>query len=171
LNVDLVSPVYANTNNLECHRPPDYNVCTGDTTRSGFIIMPDDLYVGTLIYRLQRRHPRESTEISEDTSSAVYLLVFWVILNFKKLHTDVLLVEHDKRFIWSKDNLEELSRKNINRFRLYTDAGTETWSLNDNTTLMTTSEIMDKDLILDITISEVEKDNNTRIPAYIDQER
>jgi hypothetical protein len=171
LNVDLVSPTYITDGELECHRPPDYKVCAGNTMRSGFIIESDDTSYGALVYRLKKKQSHESTAISEDTSSATHLLVVWEISESKRLCADVLLVGHDKRLYWDKDNLEELYRKNNNRFRLCPDSVTETWSLNDNIALMITSEIMNRNRILDITITEAERDNNTSMPVHIDLER
>jgi hypothetical protein len=162
-NVDLVS--------LTCHRPPGHKVHAGDTMRSSFIIKSDDMSHGALICELQRRQSHEFAEISEDTSSAVHLLVFWESSNSWNLYTDALLVEHDKVFDWNRDNLEEFYNKNINRFRLCSDSATEAWLLDDNVTLMTTFEIMNNDRTLDITISEVERDNNTRMPVRIDLEK
>jgi hypothetical protein len=95
LNVDLISPTYI-ADKLECHRPPDYKVCVGDTMRSGFIIKSDDMSCGILICRLKRKKAHESTEISEDTSNSACLLVVWEIFRSKGLYADVLLVEHDK---------------------------------------------------------------------------
>jgi hypothetical protein len=170
-SIDLVSLTYVTDDNLECHRPPGYKVYASDTMRSGFIIKSDDTSHGVLIYRLQRKQPHESTEISEDISSAVHLLVVWEISESNKLYADVLLVERDKEFDWDKDNLGEFYNKNSNRFRLCPDFATETWLLDNNMTLMTTSEIINRDLILEITISEIERGNNTRIPVHIDLEK
>jgi hypothetical protein len=170
-NIDLVSLTYVTDDNLECHRPPGLKVYASDTMRSGFIVKFYAVSHGVLIYRLQRKRTHESTEISEDTSNVVHLLVVWEISESNKLCADAMLVKHDKEFDWDKDNLEELHRKNINRFRLCPDPVTETWSLDDNITLMTTYEIMNGDIILDITISEVERDDNTMIPVHIDLER
>jgi hypothetical protein len=167
-NVDLVSLTYVTDDNLECHRPPGHKVYSGDTMRSGFIIKSYDISHGVLIYRLQRKQPHESTEINEDASNVVHLLVVWEISESKKLYTDVLLVEHDKGFDWDKDNLREFYSKNINRFRLCPDSATETWSLDDKVALMSTFKIMNNDYKLDITISEVGRDNDTRIPVHID---
>jgi hypothetical protein len=170
-NVDLVSLIYVTNDNLECHRPLEHEVYSGDTITSGFIIKSDDVFNGAIIYRIQRRQAHESAEISEDTSSTVHILVVWEDSESKKLYADALLVEHDKEFNLNKDNLEELHSKNINQFRLCPDSATEIWSLDDNITLMTTFKIMNSDCILDITISEVERDNNTRIPVHIDLEK
>jgi hypothetical protein len=172
LNVDLVSPIYGAGTGLECHRAPDRKVYAGSTTKSAFIIESDDVFLGgTLIYGLQRRQTRESTEINEDKSNTTYLLVVWEISESKYLYADVLLIEHDEKLDWNKYGLKYLYRDKFNQFRWFPYSATETWSLDDNVVLMTTLEIMDEDRILDITISEVERDNCTRIPVHIDPER
>jgi hypothetical protein len=165
----LTSPTYITSDGLENHRPPNYKVYAGNTMRTGFIIKSDRMSYGALIYKIQKRQPHESTEINEDTSSAAHLLVVWRISESKKLYADVLMVVHDK--ILDKDDLRELYRKNFDRFRLCPDAATKTWLLDDNTALMTTLNIMKKEHVLDITLSEVEKDNNAREPAHIHPER
>jgi hypothetical protein len=170
-NVNLISSTYITGEELECHRSPDHKVCAGDTMRSGFIIKVSNQSYGALIYKLQRKQLHEFNETSEDTSSAIHLLVVWEISKSNKLYADVLLVEHDKGFDWEKDSLKELCRNNINRFRLWPGSVTETWSLNDSMALMVTSKMMNRDYILDITISEVEKDNDTRMPVHINLER
>jgi hypothetical protein len=178
LNVDLVSPTYITYEQSEFHRAPDYKICAGNTMLSAFAIddydfaiEPNETSYGVLIYRLQRKQSHESTEMSQSTSRAAHLLVVWRILNYKELGADVLLVEHGKKFIWSKNDLRKLYDKNTGRFRWFSYSATETWSLDDDVALMITSEIMDEDLVLDITISEVEERNYARIPAHIDMKR
>jgi hypothetical protein len=168
-DVDLISSTYIIHGWSECYRPPDYKVCTGDTMRSGFIIKSDNEFDGALIYKLQKKQLHKSTEISEDISNVIQLLVVWRISASKKLYAAVLLVEHDKGL--DKDDLRELYHRNFGRFRLCPDATAEAWSLDDNTALKTTCNIMDEDHILDITVSEVERDNSAKIPTYIDSER
>jgi hypothetical protein len=169
LNANLVSPAYIIHGWSECYRAPDHQVCTGDVMRSGFIIKSGNEFDGALIYRLQRKQSHESTEVGEDTSSVAQLLVVWRISASNKLYADVLLVGYDKRL--DRYDLKELHYRNFGRFRLYPDATTEAWSLDGNSALKTTFNIMNKDHILNITISEVERNNNTRIPAHIDSER
>jgi hypothetical protein len=181
-NVDLVSPTYVTDYELKCYRPPGYKVYAGDTMRSAFIVDKDYFILhkhdselgsgnescGVLIYKLQRGKFHGSIESSEDTSSVAHLLVIWKVSRFRKLYADVLLVEHDKRLDWNKHNLRTLYYENIDRFRSCSDSATETWLLNDSAAWMTTLEIMNEGCILDITISEVERDNNTMLPAHID---
>jgi hypothetical protein len=75
LNIDFVSPTYATDSDSECHRLPYRNVCAGDTKRSSYIVKSEDDGSGALIYKLQRKRMHESTDIVEDTSSGIYLLV------------------------------------------------------------------------------------------------
>jgi hypothetical protein len=170
-NVDLVSPTYFISEELEFHKPPNYNVCTNDIMRFVFIIKWSRESYGVLIYKLQRKQPNEYAKINEDTSNATYLLVVWEVSESKELCADILLVEHSKGFDWGKDILEELYCKNSSRFRLCPDSVTEKWSLNDNIALITTFKIMDEDHTLDITVSEAERYDGMRMPACIELER
>jgi hypothetical protein len=172
LNIDLVSPEYSTDVWLKCHRPPDYKVRSGDAMRSSFIISrPGNVSCGVLIYRLKRRQLHEYIEINEYTSNAVHLLVVWSVSESNELYVDVLLVEHDKRFEWNKDDLKDFYRENFDQFRLSPDSATETWSLDDHTALMITSEIMNENRVLDITVSEVKRDDAARTPAHMKPRR
>jgi hypothetical protein len=179
LNVDLVSPTYATGIEIELYRLPDHKVCAGNTTRSSFIICEYifpvrranfDIY-GILIYRLQRKELNESTEVSEDMSSAAHLLVVWEVSESDELYADVLLVEYAKGFDWNEDGLKDFYRKSFHRSRLCPASTTETWPLDDNVALMTAFEIMNEECTLNITISEVERDNDTRMLAHIEPKR
>jgi hypothetical protein len=167
LNIDLVSPMYSTLGSLECYRAPNYKVCAGEIMRSTFIVWSDDESYGALICRLQRKQSHDSTEIGEDTSNTTQLLVVWRIFESNRLYVDILLAEHDKGFDWNRDNLSEFYRKNINQFRLYPNSVIEMWSLDANTELMTSFELVNGSCILNVTISEV-VNNCARMPVYID---
>jgi hypothetical protein len=143
-------------------------VCAGDITRLGFIVNSGNVSGGALIYKPQRKQSHESTEINKGVSNVVHLLVIWRTSELKKLYADALLVKHKETFILNKDNLNKLYHKNIDQPRILYESATETWSLDDNVALMTTFEIMNNDYILNITVSEVERDNNTRMPVHVD---
>jgi hypothetical protein len=171
LSVDLIFPIYITHDELECHIPLDYEVCAGNTMKSGFIDKSYDVPYGALIYKLQRRLSNQTIETSKCASSIAYLLVAWRISESKVLYADILLIEYDEEFDWSKDNLRELHFKNFDRFRMCPDSATKTWLLGADAALMTTFEIMNRDYILDITISEVGIDNYVRTPVHIDKGR
>jgi hypothetical protein len=169
LNIDLISPICVTDYGLVYYKPPGYKVCVGDTMKSGFIVHKTDYRPdGTLIYRLQRKRPHKSTEIGKATSNIIQFLIIWRISESKELSADILLIEHDKRLGWNKDDLVKLNFKNMYRFRMYPDSAKEVWFLDANTTLVTTFKIMHEDRTLDITISEVKRDNNARMPTHID---
>jgi hypothetical protein len=170
-NADLISPTYITGDRSDCYKPPDYKVYAGDTMRSGFMVRWDDKSYGILTYKLQRSKTHEYTEISEDTSDAAHILLVWKFFESKKLYADVLLVECDRGFVWNESNLKELYDMNFKQDRLFSDTATKTWLLDDNMALMTAFVIMNEDRILNVTISEVERDNNTMMPIHIDLER
>jgi hypothetical protein len=173
LNVSLVSPVTYNGDGIECHRAPDYKVYAGNTMRSAFIIKKsDDTSYGVLIYRLQRRQSHDSTEISKDTSSATHLLVVWRISESNKLYANVLLIEHTKVFTWNEDSLNKLYHNNHSRLKVYTDAISDTWLMNNNMTLKMTSStrVLKGNCELSISISE-EKDDYAIRSLCLDLER
>jgi hypothetical protein len=123
---------------------------------------------GVLMYKLQRKQTHKSIEFGKDISSATYLLVVWEFSRFNELYADVLLVEHDKGF--DKDALKHLY-KNDKKYILHSSLVIETWLLNDNAALIATSETMNEGHLLNITISQVERYNYVRTPAYIDPGR
>jgi hypothetical protein len=165
LNIDLLYPAYIDGGYSECHRPPSYKVCAGDTMRTNFMIDPDTWHYGALIYRLKRRQSYESTE---DASSATHLLVGWGLYNEdEEFRADVLLIEHDKRFIWDRNDLRKLNDVNPDMFRVYSGPVTKRWLLSDNVALMAEFRIMKKSRIWNITISEVERNNNMKMPIHI----
>jgi hypothetical protein len=168
-NVDLISPVYITGYGLKYCNSPGYRVCAGSTMKSSLIIYdPESEPDGALIYRLQKRNPYKSIRFGRNTSGASHLLIMWRS-KFKELCADVLLIEHDKGL--DKNDLNDLYRKNNDRLSPYSDPVLETWLLDGNTALMATFEIMNEDCILNITISEIRKDNSTRAPVHIDPER
>jgi hypothetical protein len=172
-NIDLVSPKYVANGRLECHKPPNSKVCAGETMRSGFIIgKPKSASRSVLIYRLQRRQSHDSTEMGEDTS--VHLLVVWRISSSNELFADARLIEHDKKLDWDEKGLRKLYSKNTH-LKLSFYSAAQPWLLDDNTVLMVTFKIMNGGRLLDITISEEERDKcgsvPVQIPLWIDAKR
>jgi hypothetical protein len=166
-NVDLISPIYNIGEGLEWYKSPGHGVCAGNTMRSSFIIKSQYGRVGALIYRLQKWQTYKSTEISEDTSSTVQLLVIWEFSEFEGLCANVLLLEHDKKLEWDEDDLERLYHKNIDQYRLYSRTVIERWLLNDNNVLKTRFEVMNEDRTLNIIISKVKINKSMRTQVFI----
>jgi hypothetical protein len=171
-NVDLVSPTYATSDELECYRAPDHNVCVGGMTRAGFIIYkPGSLSYIVLIYRLQRKQQHESTGISKDTSNISQLLVICKFSESQESYAGMLLVEHDKKLDWDEDKLKQLHQKYWHLLNVLVDPIRSDWLLNDKkTVLATTIKAMNGGYRWDIFISEEER-NNAERPLWIDAER
>jgi hypothetical protein len=170
LHVDLASPIYVISDGLECHRPPDHKVHAGSTTKSAFMIESDNASCGALIYKVEQIH--ESAEIGKDASNAAYLLTAWSISESKELHANVLLIKHDEAFTWNKDKLGSFCYENCERLKEYTDTISDTWCMNNNTTLKTTFSVGDLrgNSELSISISE-ERDDYAIRPLCVDLER
>jgi hypothetical protein len=169
-NIDLVSLLYTTGNGLERYRTLSHEVYAGNTMR--FDLTASTSYSksdGALIYKLQMRQQRASTEIDQDASNATYLLVAWKSPSSYKLDADVLLVEHDKRPNWNKNDLEYFYRKNIDMFRSFYDSTAETWLLGDNMILNIRTYREDRRLA--ITISELEWHSGAKMPVHVNPER
>jgi hypothetical protein len=173
-DVDLVSPIYITGDGLEFHRPLDYKVYAGDTMGSGFIInKSDDESYGVLIYKLQRRQSHESTEIGEDTSIDVHLLVIWCIPKPNELYADVLLVEHAKAFTWNRNKLNKLYHENHDRLKGCNNTILNTWFMDNNMVLKTVFSARDLkgNPELSISISEEKKRDDTMRPFCVNLKR
>jgi hypothetical protein len=173
LNVNLVSPAYATSDELKCHRSPDYKVRARDTMKSGFIInKSDNTSYGVLIYKLQGRQLYESADAGEDTSSTARLLVVWRISESMKLYADVLLIEHTKAFIWDRDKLNKLYHENHDRLNKYTNTISDTWLVDNNMVLKTTLNVrnLKGNTELNISVSE-ERDECAIRPFSINLKR
>jgi hypothetical protein len=168
----LVSPVYATSDGLKCYRAPN-KVHAGNTMRSGFIIKSDYKSYGALIYRLQRKQPHKSTAISKDASSTAHLLVAWDAFAYKNLYADVLLVKCNKGYTWNEDELKELYYESRRWLKECNDITSDTWLVNDNMVLKTTSsaKYLKGNPELSISISEEEKDDCAMRPFCIHPER
>jgi hypothetical protein len=169
LNVDLISPKYATSDELECHRPSGHKVCSGDTMRSGFIIKSDNESFGVLTYRLKKRQTRESTGINRHTASVSQILVVWRISKSKEIYVDVLLVEHGEWFDCNKDKLRRLYQKYWHPLNAWVNPIESSWLLDNTTALRTTVKAMNGNHGWDIFISE-EMGNNVRRPLWINAE-
>jgi hypothetical protein len=167
LNIDLVSPKYSIPGLLKCHRAPDHKAYTGGVMRSSFIVKSEDLLSGALICALHRKPLHESVEVGKDTSSSAYLLVVWRISRSKVIYADIQVIKSDEGFDWNEKNLRKFYSKNIDQFKPCPIPVIETWSLDANTKLMITFDIVNGGQLLCVAISEIERAGYVRMPAYI----
>jgi hypothetical protein len=171
-NFDLVSPKYVTGDELECYDSPG-DVYAGATRERFFIIKSDNESYGVIVYKIRRKQKHESTKTSENTSSAVYLLVVWENSESKKLCADVLLIEYDKGFDWHKNNLNRLYYVNHGRLKECNGAISNTWLMNSDMALKTLFKVKGprRSPELSISISEEKIDNYAMRPFCIHPKR
>jgi hypothetical protein len=138
-----------------------------------------DTLEGILMYEIQRKRNRRSdhqssintayAKVIEEASKMTRLLVAWKIDRSGGSKVRIILVECDDKLVLNEDKLAQLYKR-VNDIPSGYHA--ITWLMCDNTVLETTYEIEQKTGIeLEITISEGDKDENTKSALWIDPER
>jgi hypothetical protein len=138
-----------------------------------------DTLEGILMHEIQRKENERSnhqssintayTKTIEEASKMTRLLVAWKIDRSGGSKVRIILVECDDKLVLNEDKLAQLYEK-INDIPPGYHA--ITWLMCDNTVLETTYEIEQKTGIeLKITISEGDKDENTKSALWIDPMR
>jgi hypothetical protein len=136
-----------------------------------------DAFEGALLFRLQRHSDKEydmdtsDTETNNDKTKHVYILVAWKVKDAKPF-VHVVLVEHTNEFIWNEDELGKLYYQNRGWFKEYSDIISDTWFMDNNMALKTSSKIggLKGNFELSTSISEEERDYAMR-PLNVDLER
>jgi hypothetical protein len=175
----LVSPV------CFCNRGKLYE-CRVKRTNTGSVMKYDlkfdfdqDTLEGILMYEIRRkenaRYSHQSSinttyaEVIEEASRMTRLLVAWKIERSGESKVRIILVECDDKLVLNEDKLAQLYEK-INDIPPGYHA--ITWLMYDNTVLEATYEIeQETGIELKITISEGDKDENTKPALWIDPER
>jgi hypothetical protein len=178
-DIELVSPVYF-CNHGSYNEYPIERTDIGAMMKIGFSFGLDKLPGGILMYKVQRkrgvmsdRQPKADatpTEVVEDTSKTMRLLVVWEIEHFRDLRVYIVLVEHDNELEWDEDRLSELHQKRWHSLNAWIDSTRNNWLLDDGAVLETTIKVMNGGHRWDIFISEGSNDN-VRRPLWIDVER
>jgi hypothetical protein len=83
------------------------------------------------------------------------------------------LIECDKTFRWYNYKLEEYYQRYVNLFCTCTDPIKDTWLIHDGTVLMTRLELnfTQRDVVLNVAISEGIRDDYIKIPAWFSPEK
>jgi hypothetical protein len=146
-------------------------VYAGNKTISAFEIKSYDAFYGVLGYVVEQIHGYTESG-KKNTSYVANILVFWEISESKEIYVYVLLVEHNKKFHWCKDELKKLYNNNRDQFKKYNGTISKTWSINNNIALKMTSRVRNikENFEINISISE-EKDNHAMRPLCVDIER
>jgi hypothetical protein len=128
------------------------------------------VFEGALIYELQGEYTKTDNQLE---STYTLFLVSWKFEGYKKFCVLVQLIGCDKTSHWDNAKLERYYQRYPSQLNVYTGPIKDTWSIGDNTVLMTRLELdfTQRDGVLNIIISESVKDDLTRKPKRIDLER
>jgi hypothetical protein len=128
------------------------------------------VFESALMYELERKRVITGNQ-PEPTD--ILLFVAWKSEGYEKFYVFANLIECDKQSYWRKTTLKEYYQRYANQLCTYTGPTEDIWLMSDGTVLMTRLELdfAQRNDVLDITISEVERDNNMRAPVHIDLER
>jgi hypothetical protein len=132
---------------------PDQEINTNTVTRNRVEFNSRQVILeGALVYKIQRR---QHTELAQDESKSIWLLVVWNGKHTKELHVRALLIEHNKRL--DEDRLKKLYQKRWPLLKERANATGGSWTLNNTTKLATTIKVTNRGYRWDIFISEERK--------------
>jgi hypothetical protein len=193
-DIELALPVYFYDGGTCCEHPVE-RMDAEVMIKVGFTFGLDKLSGGILMYKAQRNTQSDhqsstdtiSTEVVEDTSKVMQLLVVWKIDSFREPKVNVVLVEHENELVLNEDKLAQLYSKVNNMPLSYNreeiifdydsddpsfDSSRRTWLMCDNTVLATTHKVVHEGgHELRIAISQGIKGEDTMRPIWIDSER
>jgi hypothetical protein len=180
-DIELISPVYF------CNHDTynEYSVERADndaTMKISFSFDLDQLLSGILMCQVRKKGNIKSdyqpstdvtsTEVAEDASKTMQLLVAWEIERSGESRVYTVLVEHDNELVWDEDKLAQFYDKVNEQFSRHYNVSESTWLVCDNTVLEATYEVVWKvGLELKITISKGVKNKYIKSALWIDSER
>jgi hypothetical protein len=160
-NTKLISLVYF-CNDAVCPKLSDQQIDIGTKMKACFEInATQDDFEGALLFKLQREESRSNIYLSNlfvqqkysnDEAKCVRMLIAWKV-RISKIFLYVSLVEHAKNFALNEEILKKLYSKNQNWIRRYNDIRSDTWIMDDDTVLKTTSSARDFKGILELSVS------------------
>jgi hypothetical protein len=149
-NISLTSPVYF-IRGGKWRVAPDREIDVNAVMQNHIEFdAGQDILEGFLAYRIQRKH----ADSNQSELKRIWLLVALHGDQTKGLHVHALVVEHNKRF--DKDRLKRLYKKHRYLLKTRANITKSNWVLDD-TTMLTTFEIMNGGDRWDIFISEEKK--------------
>jgi hypothetical protein len=171
-NSELISPVYFGRNVI-WHIVPDQKVNANTVARTSFgREMFKTEFASALIYKLHRKKLPESNDQSnennifaEDSLASIQLLIIWRFNNQYDFCVRALLIKHSNTITWNEDTLEKLHSMHLSLCR-DDDITEDTWLLDDETVLMTTSK-WEVGHTVEITISEGTRKDDTIEPLWV----
>jgi hypothetical protein len=179
-NIKLVSPIYFG-NGAVCPKLSNQQIDIGTERKACFKInATQNNFEGALLFKLQKENRFSIYSSSlfnlqryfNSKAKCVQMLIAWKVKE-SKLLSYVVLIEHDKTFIWNENVLKKLYDNSRDWLKEYNDTILETWLMDDDIVLETTLGVkgLKGSFELIISISKGEKNDFDIRPLYVDLER
>jgi hypothetical protein len=148
------------------NKDPGWEIDTGRLVNADLIPF-QSAFEGVLSYRLQRKHVKPN---NQRESTHIRLFVAWKSEDYKNFRMFVHLIKHDEPIEWNEIRLDEYYQQHANQLSRYAVPINETWSIGNDTVLMTKVELdfTKRDGVLNVTISKGTKNNRTKRPVRFD---
>jgi hypothetical protein len=175
LNVELVDPLYF-SDGAVCCKNLNERVAPGDTLSTTFRVNPDCFtFEGALMCGLRKnganyqQSSADVTNVDENWSSYIQLLVGWKVNRLKGPCVYMLLAENREKLAWTKDNLAKQHNDFRRRFHVHSNSSIEsTWWMKDDSVLkLTLDGVENREYGIKITISEAQWNTCTSVPVSI----
>jgi hypothetical protein len=165
----LVSPEYFGSN-IVWDIVPNQKVDVNTMTRTIFEENTSERgFTSVLTYKLRRKGSFESNEdnvSTENTSTSSQLLVIWRSDSQYECSIHVLLINHDNTITLNEDKVKELNYPSLTLLR-NGHIVKNTWLLDYEAVLMTTSKWEKRIRKIEITISEGTEENDFMEPLCV----
>jgi hypothetical protein len=147
---------------------PDKEADAGSITSIG-LIASMSTFKGILTYVLQREDVKSG---DQPESGCIRLFIAWKYEGYRKPCVLVQLMECYETFHGRIISSEDYYKRCVNQLCTYTGPIKDTWLIYDGTVLMTELELdlMQRNDILNITISESVRDEHTKMPVWLNPE-
>jgi hypothetical protein len=174
-NIWLESPIYF-CDGGTCYGYPVERTNIGIIMKIGFRFDPDqDEFGGILMYEVQRKsnvissyEPNIETEVIEEASKMMRLLVAWKIEGPGEPKVNIVLIEYGNEPVLNEDKLAQLyGEVDDIPYNYYKG----TWLMRDDTVLNASTEVHKEGLELKITISQGVRNPNAMKSMWIGSER
>jgi hypothetical protein len=176
-DVELIEPWYF-SDGAVCCKKLNERVAPGDILSTAFRIhIFRTAFEGALICGLRKKGTNsdqqssvDTTNVDEDRSKHVQLIVGWKVTRFHDPRVYVLLMEHEERSAWDVDKLKKQHEDFHRRLHAHNCAVENIWLMEDGTVLkLTLDSVGNKEYGIKISISEVQWDDYATLPVPIEQ--
>jgi hypothetical protein len=175
-DVELVDPLYF-SDGAVCCESSDMKMAPNSVLNAVFKVNPAwSTFEGALICRLRKKGTNSgqqpsaaTTNVNENGSRHVRLLVGWKVKRFEGLRVYMLLLEHGEEFVWTEDKLAKQHKEFRGRLNVHNGALENTWLMEDGSVLkLALDSAGNRKYGISITISKVQQDSYASVPIWIE---